>query len=281
MRQTLKLASLGIAGALALAGCAASSASGPVQLNAAQRDALAAAIAAPTRTPANIARDRYRHPLETLSFFGVRPSDTVVEIWPGGGWYSEILAPYLRAGGGQLWAGTLDGRPGGLARLIATDPALYGSIRFFEFPNLSRGAAIYPEGGADVVLTFRNVHNWRMGSQRQGRDYSATAFADMFRMLRPGGTLGVVDHRLPETASDERERSSGYIKRSTVIRLAEAAGFRLVAESEVNANPLDTADWPNGVWTLPPVLRLGEQDRARYLAIGESDRMTLRFVKPE
>lgn len=283
MRQTFASAALGFAAAsaLAAAGCAASTASAPAGLSAQQRSALAAAIAAPTRTPANIARDRYRHPLETLAFFGVRPSDTVVEIWPGGGWYTEILAPYLRAGGGELWAATMDGRTGGVARLIEANPALYGTIRFTEFPNFSRGAAPLPAGGADVVLTFRNVHNWRMGSGRQNRDYAAAAFAEMFAMLRPGGTLGVVDHRLPESASDERERTSGYIKRSTVIRLAEAAGFRLAAESEVNANPLDSADWPRGVWTLPPTLALGEQDRARYLAVGESDRMTLRFVKPE
>ena len=245
------------------------------------RAALADAIAAPTRTAANVERDRYRHPHETLSFFGVRPSDTVVEIWPGGGWYTEILAPYLRAGGGELWAATIDGRPGPLARLQAAQPELYGAIRFTEFPNLSRGQAPLPEGGADVVLTFRNVHNWRMGYQRQGRDYSAEAFAEMYRMLRPGGTLGIVDHRLPESASDERERTSGYIKVSTVRRLAEAAGFRFVGASEVNANPRDTADWPNGVWTLPPTLRLGDRDRDRYLAVGESDRMTLRFVRPQ
>jgi predicted methyltransferase len=121
-----------------------------------------------------------------------------------------------------------------------------------------------------------------MGYQRPDRqDYSEEAFRQMYAMLRPGGTLGVVDHRLPESADAERERSSGYIKLSTIRRLAEAAGFRLVAASEVNANPRDTADWPNGVWTLPPALRLGEADRDRYLAIGESDRMTLRFVKPE
>ncbi|MEA3018137.1 MAG: hypothetical protein QOI38_2859 [Sphingomonadales bacterium] len=245
-----------------------------------QRAALAEAIAAPTRTPANIARDRYRHPYETLAFFGVQPADTVVEIWPGGGWYTEILAPYLRSGGGALWAATIDGRPGPLARLQEAQPELYGAIRFTEFPNFSRGQAPLPEGGADVVLTFRNVHNWRMGYQRQGRDYSAEAFAEMYRMLRPGGTLGVVDHRLPESASDERERTSGYVKVSTVRRLAEAAGFRFVGASEINANPRDTADWAEGVWTLPPTLRLGERDRDRYLAIGESDRMTLRFVRP-
>jgi predicted methyltransferase len=148
------------------------------------------------------------------------------------------------------------------------------------FPAFDGAAAGVPDGSADVVLTFRNVHNWRMGYQRQGRDYSAEAFAQMYRMLRPGGTLGVVDHRLPENASEERERSSGYIKVSTVRRLAQAAGFHFVAASEINANPRDTADWPDGVWTLPPTLRLGERDRERYLAIGESDRMTLRFVKP-
>ena len=137
-----------------------------------------------------------------------------------------------------------------------------------------------PDGSADVVLTFRNVHNWQMGYQRNSQPYSEEAFRQMYRMLRPGGTLGIVDHRLPESANAERERSSGYVKVSTVRRLAEAAGFRFAGASEVNANPRDTADWPNGVWTLPPALRLGAQDRDRYLAIGESDRMTLKFVRP-
>jgi predicted methyltransferase len=138
-----------------------------------------------------------------------------------------------------------------------------------------------PDGSADVVLTFRNVHNFRMGYQRPDRqDYTLEAFRQAYRMLKPGGVLGVVDHRLPENADAERERSSGYIKQSTVVRLAQEAGFRLAATSEINANPRDTADWPQGVWTLPPSLRLGDQDRERYLAIGESDRMTLKFVKP-
>ena len=283
MRQTSRLffaAALAAAGP-ALAGCATGAGSAPA-LSSQHRAALAAAIAAPTRTPANVARDRYRHPLETLSFFGVRPSDTVVEIWPGGGWYSEILAPYLRQGGGTYWAAGLnEAQLAGVRRLMSANPALYGHARLATFPVFEAGATAVPDGSADVVLTFRNVHNWRMGYQRPNReDYSAEAFAQMFRMLRPGGTLGVVDHRLPESASDERERTSGYIKASTVRRLALAAGFRLAAESEVNANPADTADWPDGVWTLPPALRLGERDRARYLAIGESDRMTMRFVKP-
>ena len=280
MRRSPALASFGLA--LALAGCAASAGPEPVQLSEQHRSALEAAIAAPTRTPANTLRDRYRHPLETLSFFGVRRSDTVVEIWPGGGWYTEILAPYVARGGGTYYAAGLNEQQlAGVRRLMTANPGLYGHIRTATFPAFDAGAARVPDGSADVVLTFRNVHNWRMGYQRPERqDYSEEAFRQMYRMLRPGGTLGVVDHRLPETADAERERTSGYIKRSTVVRLAEAAGFRLVAESEVNANPNDPADWPNGVWTLPPTLRLGEQDRDRYLAIGESDRMTLRFVKP-
>jgi len=272
------------AGALALSGCATSGEGGSnsaASLSAQHRSALVAAVAAPTRTPANVLRDRYRHPVETLSFFGVRPSDTVVEIWPGGGWYTEILAPYLRSGGGTYYAAAM-GANGHTAvrRMMEANPSLYGATRIAAFPAFEATDTRVPDGTADVVLTFRNVHNWRMGSGRQQQDYSAEAFAQMFRMLRPGGTLGVVDHRLPESASEERERTSGYIKRSTVVRLAQAAGFRLAGESEVNANPLDTADWPSGVWTLPPALRLGDQDRARYLAIGESDRMTLRFVKP-
>jgi predicted methyltransferase len=244
---------------------------------------LRAAIGAGTRNPANVARDRYRHPFETLAFFGVEPNDTVVEVWPGGGWYTEILAPYLRAGGGTYYAAAMnDGMFGGVRRLMTANADLYGQARMATFPFFegSTGARV-PNGTADVVLTFRNVHNWQMGYQRPDRQaYTEEAFRQMFAMLRPGGTLGVVDHRLPESASAERERTSGYIKVSTVRRMAEAAGFRFVAASEINANPRDTADWPNGVWTLPPALRRGEADRARYLEIGESDRMTLRFVRP-
>jgi predicted methyltransferase len=247
----------------------------------ADRTALKAALAAPSRTPANIARDRYRHPLETLGFFGVRASDTVVEIWPSGGWYTEVLAPYLRRGGGTYYAASMGANgQNGVRRLMEANPQLYGAIRLAAFPAFEASETRVPDGSADIVLTFRNVHNWQMGYQRNSQPYSAEAFRQMYRMLRPGGTLGVVDHRLPENASAERERTSGYLKVSTVRRLAEEAGFRLVGSSEVNANPRDTADWPQGVWTLPPALRLGAQDRERYLAIGESDRMTLKFVRP-
>jgi len=250
-------------------------------LNAAEASALAAAVASPTRTPANVARDRYRHPYETLAFFGVEPDDTVVELWPGGGWYTEILAPYLASGGGRLILGTLDGQLGGVAKLRDANPALYGNVATATFPAFDSTATRVPDGTADVVLTFRNVHNWRMGYRRDDKaDYSAEAFRQIYAMLKRGGVLGVVDHRLPENASEDRERESGYIKESTVKRLAQQAGFQLVAESPVNANPLDTADWPDGVWTLPPSLRLKDKDREKYLAIGESDRMTLKFVKP-
>ena len=247
----------------------------------AQNKALAAAIAAPTRTEANRARDKYRHPYETLSFFGVEPNDTVVEIWPGGGWYTEVLAPYLASGGGTLIAAAPEWGRSGLDKLKAASPSLYGGVTVADFPVFDGKAPEIPNGSVDVVLTFRNVHNWRMGYRRDDKaDYSADTFRQIFAMLKPGGVLGIVDHRLPEGASEERERSSGYIKVSTVKRLAEQAGFRLAAESEINANTRDTADWPEGVWTLPPSLTLKDQDREKYLAIGESDRMTLKFVKP-
>ena len=243
--------------------------------------ALAKAVADARRTPKNSARDAYRHPAETLAFFGVEPDDTVVEIWPGGGWYTEILAPYLGQGGGKLVLATLDGQLGGIAKLQQAQPALYGALSTAVFPAFDDKANRVPEGTADAVLTFRNVHNWRMGYQRADKqDYSPEAFKQMFAMLKPGGVLGIEDHRLPEGASAERERTSGYIKVSTVRRLAEAAGFRYVGASEVNANLKDTANWEDGVWTLPPTLALKDKDREKYLAIGESDRMTLKFVKP-
>jgi predicted methyltransferase len=238
---------------------------------------IAAAIDAPTRTPANVLRDRYRHPRETLGFFGVEPDDTVVEIWPGGGWYSEILAPLL-ADTGTYYAAANGNGLNGVKGLMAKDAGLYGKARLASFPTGRPGAdqPAVPAGSADMVLTFRNVHNWMMGTT----PFADEAFRQMFAMLKPGGTLGVVEHRLPESADAERERTSGYVKVSTVRRLAEQAGFRLVASSEINANPLDTKDHPNGVWSLPPALRGGDTDRAKYTAIGESDRMTLKFVKP-
>ena len=260
---------------------ASSQAQAPSSLNGKQMSSLKAAVAASTRTETNRARDRYRHPAETLAFFGIKPSDTVVEIWPGGGWYTEILAPYLAAGGGTLYTVAPDWGRNGLNKLQQANPSVYGGLKIADFPVFDGKAAEVPAGSADAVLTFRNVHNWRMGYRRDDKqDYSAEAFRQIYAMLKPGGVLGIEDHRLPETADAERERSSGYIKVSTVRRLAEQAGFKFAGVSEVNANPKDTADWPEGVWTLPPTLTLKEKDRERYVAIGESDRMTLKFVKP-
>lgn len=250
-------------------------------IDAAAKQALERAVAAPHRSDANRARDKYRHPVETLSFFGVAPDHTVVEIWPGGGWYTEILAPYLADQGKLIVAAPAGRGSEGIARRLDADPAVFGKVERANFPSLLGGAGVAP-GTADVVLTFRNVHNWGGGYMHpEKKDYSDEAFRELYAMLKPGGVLGIVDHRLPEDANAEREKSSGYIKVSTVRAKAEKAGFKYVGASEVNANPKDTADWPGGVWTLPPVLAKGEADRDRYIAIGESDRMTLKFVKPE
>ena len=266
---TLSLATLGI-----------SSAKDTEGLDAASEKALEQAVAASQRSDANRARDKYRHPVETLGFFGIKPSNTVVEIWPGGGWYTEILAPYL-ADKGKLIVVSPAGRGSeGMAKWLDANPTLYGKVTRANFPTVLGGTGV-PAETADAVLTFRNVHNWGMGYMHpEKKAYSGEAFREMFAMLKPGGVLGITDHRLPESASAEREKSSGYVKVSTVRALAEAAGFKYVGASEVNANPKDTTEWPDGVWTLPPVLAKGDTDRDKYLAIGESDRMTLKFVKP-
>lgn len=237
--------------------------------------ALKAAVAAPTRSEANRARDPYRHPAETLAFFGVKPNHVVVEALPGGGgWYTEILAPYL-AERGTLYLAQPDGRgKNALKTKLDANAAAYGKAKWAAFPLT---AETIPDGSADVVLTFRNVHNLTMN----GGPAADNAFASFYRALKPGGVLGIVEHRLPESRDTAQEKTSGYLKRSTVVALAEKAGFKLAGESEVNANPKDTADYPQGVWTLPPNYREGDKDRAKYAAIGESDRMTLKFVKPK
>ena len=232
---------------------------------------IAQAVAASARAPANVVRDRYRHPAETLAFFGVTGGQTVLEYFPAGGWYLEILAPLAASGGGAYIAAQPAGRyrEQTLAK-IQSDPALYEGVRVVDWPA---GPAV-PSDSVDTVLTFRNVHNMVMGGA------AAANFAEFFRVLKPGGVLGIVDHRLPEERDGVVEKSSGYLKVSTVRRLAEEAGFVLEASAEINANPRDTADWPKGVWTLPPTLSEGDTDRDRYVEIGESDRMTLRFRKP-
>lgn len=235
------------------------------------------------RTPANVARDGYRHPAETLSFFRLQPDQTVVEITPGGGWYSEILAPYLR-GRGQYVAAIVDpaavaqgsGRDyqqrskDGLEKKFAASPALYDKTRVVAY---SPSAPVFgAPASADLVLTFRNVHNWRSAGQAEGM------FKGFFDVLKSGGVLGVVEHRAKrDVPADD---NSGYVGEAQVIALAEAAGFRLDGKSEINANPRDTKDHPNGVWTLPPSNNHDPKDAEKYKAIGESDRMTLRFVKP-
>ena len=241
--------------------------------------ALAAAIAAPTRTPANVLRDRYRNPGPTLTFFGIKPNMTVVEIWPSGGWYTEILAPYLAKRGTYFAAVPSERGAEGVKKLQTANPDLYGKIKLAPFLSAATGAITapaVPAGSADMVLTFRNVHNWSFGAT----DRTQQAFNEMFAMLKPGGVLGLVEHRLPEDKAGVTEAKSGYMKRSSVIAYATKAGFQLAGESQVNANPKDTHDYPKGVWTLPPNYREGDVDRARDAAIGESDRMTLRFVKP-
>jgi len=241
-------------------------------------DPIAAAIAGPDRTDANRARDRYRHPLETLTFFGVTPDQTLVEYVPGGGWYTEILGPLLRDKGRYIALVSTSPRMVESAnRLVASRAAMLGANASVATVDTATGAISIPPASVDTILTFRNVHNLIMS----GDTAAPAVFAAFYKALKPGGTLGVVDHRLPEDRDAALEKKSGYLKRSTIVKLATDAGFRLVAESEVNANPRDKADYPGGVWTLPPTLAQGDANRDTYLAIGESDRMTLKFVKPE
>ncbi|MGQ0510953.1 MAG: class I SAM-dependent methyltransferase [Betaproteobacteria bacterium] len=258
-------------GALALAGCAPA----PVQVGGSFTPLLSGAH----RRAANVARDPFRHPAETLAFFGVQPASTVVEILPGsGGYYMEILAPWLAAQGRYIAANRDElAPPQYLAdhqRLLARlrdQPDLYGKVVVTKF-NADRHD-VAPPGSADFVLTFRNLHNW---IERGEVDGALRAF---HRALKPGGVLGVVDHRGRTDLAQEAQMKSGYVREDYAIRVIQRAGFRLAGVSEVNANPRDTKDHPAGVWTLPPTWRLKDQDRAKYQAIGESDRFTLRFAK--
>jgi predicted methyltransferase len=253
---------------------------------AATSSALDAAIAGDWRDPKNTPRDVYRHPRETLNFFGVRPTQTVVEITPGGsGWYAEILAPYLRNDGRYTAAmvdpmAAAEGRSrdtqqkylNDLKARLAAHPAQFDRVDLRLF---SPKQPVFAEpGAADTVLTFRNVHNWVAGGTAE------LYFKAFFDALKPGGVLGVVEHRAKPGTDLEKMKKSGYLTEALVIKFATDAGFRLDAKSEVNANPKDTADHKNGVWTLPPTNRHDPEDAAMYQAIGESDRMTLRFHKP-
>jgi len=237
------------------------------------------------RAPENVARDRYRHPAQTLAFFGIKPTMTVIEIWPSAGWYSEILAPYLRDQGHYIAAVNDPAKAGDdnlretaarqnqtLRAKFAARPDVYGHPQLIEFTSFAPDLG--PPGSADAVVTFRNVHNWVMAGTE------AQMFEAFFEVLKPGGILGVVDHRAAESAPLEQVKNTGYLPEQYVIALALKAGFQLEARSEINANPKDLKNYPKGVWTLPPSLREGDADRDKYLKIGESDRMTLRFVKP-
>ena len=239
--------------------------------------ALKAAVAAPTRTAANVARDGARHPYETLSFFGIKPTMTVVELTPSGGWYTEILAPYLREKGVYIGASeeVVEGKRAGTAfrAKLNSDP-IYGNVRIGVFQPPAK-YAIAPANSVDMVLTFRNMHNW----VELGPDKLAEVLRNVHAVLKPGGTFGVVDHRLPAAMTQDATASTGYLHEAWVIKTVEAAGFKLAAKSEINANPKDKANHPKGVWALPPVLANKDDKRNDYLAIGESDRMTLKFVK--
>ncbi len=240
---------------------------------------FAALLAAPHRSPANVARDVFRHPLEVLAFFGIKEDSTVVEILPGSaGYYLEILAPYLKARGLYIAANRDAAAPPQyladhqklLARLAA-EPSLYEKVRVTQF-NADLHA-IAPRGSADFVLTFRNLHNWMARNEIEG------ALRAFHQALKPGGVLGVVDHRGRSDMTQEAQMQTGYVREDIAITLIEKAGFKLAGATEVNANPKDSKDHPQGVWTLPPTYRLKDKERAKYQAIGESDRFTLKFVK--
>jgi predicted methyltransferase len=244
---------------------------------------LDAAVGNPGRTPKFVARDKARHPLDELAFFGIAPQSSVVEIWPGGGYWTEILAPFLHDHGAYYVA--LQGKGGSeaadaeadklnalLRGKIEADTATYGRLTPTVF-GVGQGK-IAPPGSADFVLSFRNLHNW----MKDG--FAPEAFAAFYQALKPGGVLGLEEHRGQRDTPQDPKAEDGYVRQDYAIALAEKAGFEFAGSSEINANLKDTANWPKGVWTLPPTLRLGDQDRAKYEAIGEADNFVLKFRKP-
>jgi predicted methyltransferase len=275
-----------MAAALALAACQGK----PARPKASPPKTIAEAVAGPWRSAADRARDRFRHPAESLAFWGLTPGATVVEFWPGAGWYTEILAPFLAATGGKLYAAHLQlTDPADTAARdvveayrarFAANPKLYGEVELTAFGPTSGPVA--PAGSADLVLFLRNLHNWMAAG------IAEKAFRDAFLALKPGGALGIEEHRARPGGVPDLLAEDGYVDQAYAIKLAQEAGFRLAATSEVNANPRDTRDHPFGVWTLPPVRRSSPRgeafdpafDHTRYDAIGESDRMTLKFIKP-
>ena len=264
------LALLGSAGVSALLGIA-----GLQPAMAATDAGLSAALQSPGREAKFVARDTVRHPAEELAFFGLRPDANVVEIWPGGGYWTEILAPYLAAHGSLTEALPADtsGEPDAtkFKRKFAAKPG-YAQV---HYTTMAKGEMdIAPPGSADFVLTFRNVHNW------MNDGYADAAFAAFFRALKPGGILGVEEHRGLATEKQDPTAADGYVRQDYTVALAAKAGFVLAGSSEVNANPKDTKKWPKGVWTLPPSFEMGAVDHAKYAAIGEADNFILKFRKP-
>ena len=275
-----------LAAAALIAGCGAqpvapSTAAAPVT-DSATLAAIDRTLVGDHRAAANRARDAWRHPKETLAFFGLRQDMTVMEVWPGGGgWYTEILAPVLRERGRYIAASWdpkseskyVQDNMKAFAAKLAARPDLYDrvTITALQDPNELKPV---PPGTVDMVLTFRNLHNW------MSREAADRMLAAMFAALKPGGILGMVEHRGAPGQPQDPLAKSGYVRTDHATALARKAGFELVGESEVNANPKDTKDHPDGVWSLPPSLRGGDADRAKFAAIGESDRFTLRFRKP-
>ena len=235
---------------------------------------LKGAIASEDRTPKNVVRDVYRHPYETLDFFGIKQDMTVIELSPGGGWYTEILANYIHYPG-TLIAAHFNPDAGGyykrgranFEKKMNSNP-MYGRV---EIVNID--STLAEPNSVDAVLTFRNLHNW-LGPLLD------TIFSNSYKALKPGGIFGVVEHRADEGTTLETMKKSGYVTEKHAIEMAKKHGFELVSKSEVNSNPKDIKNYPKGVWTLPPNLRMKDVDRQKYLEIGESDRMTLLFRKP-
>jgi predicted methyltransferase len=227
------------------------------------------------RSLANRLRDKYRHPAQTLEFFSLRPNMSVVELWPGSGWYTEILAPFL-APKGQLIVTNFAANQNKLAlafqEKLAAHPEVFGKVKVVEI-NPPIELTLAPDNSVDMVVTFRNVHNWVKAG------YADRVYAAAYKALKPGGILGVEEHRAKPGISLQESIKTGYMSEDGVIAAVEKAGFKLVGKLEINANPKDTKDYPGGVWTLPPTLSQGKKDRQRFLAIGESDRMTFKFIK--
>ena len=240
--------------------------------------ALSSAVGSSSRSPAAVARDKARHPVEELTFFGIKPTMTVVELWPGGGYWTDILGPYLAAKGQFYVALPAPGNSEEdtqAARFNAHIAAEKDKVGIIHVTSLGAGHfSIAPPASADLVLTFRNLHNW------MNEGYADEALAACFSALKPGGILGIEEHRGRDDQPQDPQGKSGYVRQDYTIALAKKAGFVFVASSEVNANPRDTKDWVDGVWTLPPTLSQGDEDRAKYTAIGEADNFVLKFRKP-